>query len=111
MYTKEEVEKFGTYLLSEARTKRVEFTNPHDSTLREKLLTVSDDDFLGAFPETIIVLTAQDFVNNPELSEVADEAGAPLQEGDEISIPTAPHVTFDVPEAPTEGTYQAPSEN
>lgn len=90
MYTKEDVIKFGTYLLSEARTKRIEFTNPNDASLREKLLTVTDDDFLGAFPETTIVLTAEDFDNNPELSEVVDEAGAPLQAGDEVSIPTDP---------------------
>lgn len=91
MYTKEEVERFGAYLLSEARTRRIEFTNPNDASLRDKLLTVTDDDFLGAFPETPIILTAQDFVNNPELSEVVDEAGVPLQEGDEISIPTDPN--------------------
>ena len=90
MYTKEDVEKFGTYLLSEARTKRIEFSNPNDASLREKLLTVTDDDFLGAFPETPIILTAQDFVNNPELSEVVDEAGVALQVGDEISVPSDP---------------------
>lgn len=91
MYTKEDVIKFGTYLLSEARTRRVEFSNPNDSSLRDKLLAVTDDDFLGAFPETPIILTAQDFVNNPELSEVTDVDGVPLQVGDEISIPTDPN--------------------
>lgn len=90
MYTKEQVEQFGTYLLSEARSRRVEFSNPNDATLREKLLTVTDDDFLGAFPEMTIILTAQDFVNNPELAEVTDTNGAPLQEGDEINIPSDP---------------------
>lgn len=90
MYTKEDVIKFGTYLLSEARARRVEFSNPNDASLRDKLLAVTDDDFLGAFPETPIILTAQDFVNNPELAEVTDINGASLQEGDEINIPSDP---------------------
>lgn len=90
MYTKEDVVKFGTYLLSEARAKRIQFTLPQNDQFAAKSREVSDDDFLGAFPEETIILTAQDFVNNPELSEVVDEANVPLQEGDEISIPTDP---------------------
>lgn len=69
MYTKEDVVKFGTYLLSQERTKRVEFQYPQNDQFAARLREVTDDDFFGAFPEEPIILTAQDFVNNPELAE------------------------------------------
>lgn len=90
MYTKEDMIKFGTYLLSEARAKRIEFMLPHNDEFAAKSREVSEDDFLGAFPDETIILTAQDFVNNPDLADVVDENNVPLQAGDEITVPSDP---------------------
>lgn len=108
MYTKEDVIKFATYVLSEERTRRIELSNLADTSLRGKLLTVTEEDFDAVWPPIKHELTQEDLdVNGP----IVTEEGVQLQVGDEIKIPTSPHVTFDVPEAPIEGTYQAPSEN
>ena len=90
MYSKQDMIQFGTYLLSEARAKRLEVMLPHNDQFAAKSREVSEDDFLGAFPNETIILTAQDFVNDPELANVVDEANVPLQVGDQIEIPSDP---------------------
>lgn len=84
MYTHEELIKFGTYLLSEARTKSVEFNNINDASLREKLLTVSDEDIAAVFPTVSHVLTEEDLAEN---GPITTEAGEELVAGDVVEIP------------------------
>lgn len=87
MYTHEDLIKFGTYLLSEERTKAVEFSNVNDASLRAKLLSVSEADINAVFPTVKHTLTVEDLEVN---GEIVAEDGTALQAGDEIEIPVSP---------------------
>lgn len=91
MYTKEDVIKFGTYLLSEERTKKIEFAfgaNPErGNSLKAELLTVTEADFDTVWPPIKHELTQEDLnVNGP----IADAEGNQLQAGDIVEVPTTP---------------------
>jgi hypothetical protein len=87
MYTKGDLIEFGSYLLSEARTKRVEFENGHNAELRSKLLSVSEADFEAVWPIATHVLTEEDIKFN---GPITDESGVELKAGDIVGVPTDP---------------------
>lgn len=97
MYTKEDVIKFATYVLSEERTRRIELSNPADASLRGKLLTVTEDDFDAVWPPIQHELTQEDINVN---GEITTEAGEVLQAGDIVEITTEPSAFDGVPEEP-----------
>jgi hypothetical protein len=95
MYTKEDVIKFGTYLLSEARAKKIEATIPHNDTFVATTRTVTEADFEAVWPIVDHELSQEDIdANEP----ITDEDGTELVAGDIVGIPTDPNDLLDASE-------------
>lgn len=94
MYTKQDVVKFGSYLLSQDRAKRVASEYPDNMHFAANAAQVTDSDFEAVWPSIQHELTQEDLdVNGP----VADVDGNQLQAGDIIEVPTAPDTIVDIP--------------
>lgn len=94
MYTKEDVIKFGKYLLSEARAKRLEATLPQNDLFVALSKEISEDDFDAVWPPIQHELTQEDLdVNGP----ITDADGNAVKAEAIVEIPTAPDTIVDVP--------------
>jgi hypothetical protein len=79
------LKEFGVYLLKQEAIRQSSNTGVEALTV-EQIAELHAASFEVEGEEIKIVLTEEDFTNNPELSEVVDETGAPLKVGDEVGI-------------------------
>lgn len=94
MYTKQDLVKFGSYLLSESRAKRVASEYPDNMHFATNAAQVTESDFDAVWPPIQHELTQEDLDVN---GAITDEAGEELQAGDVVEVPTAPDTFVDVP--------------
>lgn len=81
--THQELKDFGVYLLTQENIRKSHNGGVAALTI-DQIAELHSVTYLTG--ETTHILTEEDFVNNPDLVEIKDEAGEPLQPGDEISI-------------------------
>jgi hypothetical protein len=90
--THQELKDFGVYLLNQENIRKSHNSGIIALTIEQIAEYHTDNYLLAPVIEEVVgqeethILTEEDFVNNPELSEVMDEDGEPLQPGDEIVI-------------------------
>jgi hypothetical protein len=103
MYTKQDLVRFGSYLLSEDRAKRVATEFPDNMHFPTNARQVSESDFEAVWPPIQHELTQEDLdVNGP----VFEADGTELQAGDIVEISTEPsELPMDIP------TMPAPDQN
>lgn len=88
MYTREDLVKFGSYLLSEERAKKVEAAYPYDAAFAANARVITEEDFLSVWPIENHELTQADIEAN---GSITDETGVELKAGDVVGIPTDPN--------------------
>lgn len=84
MANHEELVQFGIYLLQQENTRKSDNAGVEALTIEQ---IANRHAFTFTYGEEVThVVTEEDLVANPELTEVVDETGKPLQAGDEIKI-------------------------
>lgn len=90
--THQELKEFGVYLLTQENIRKSHNSGVAALTIDQIAEYHTDNYLLAPVIEEVVgnltthILTEEDFVNNPDLAEVKDEAGEPLKPGDEIGI-------------------------
>jgi hypothetical protein len=84
MANHEELVQFGIYLLQQENIRKSDNSGVEALTIDQ---IANRHAFTFVYGEEVThVVTEEDLVTNPDLKEVVDEAGTPLQAGDEIKI-------------------------